>query len=205
MSEELGKIDRPEAEEFKKKRKLYFVPLFYAGGDAPDEYQEKLTRYWEQVERHICNLEEKLGQIGRIFHELIPASGENGAKVVKELNDKGYKIIKSRLDKGAQLEATEDGELLTEFMDLGRCLAIGLQNKNVFSRIYDSYLEANKKRNDYISKHIDETLKVDEAGILFMREGHQVQFPPDIEIFYVSPPSLDELNRWFRDREAKSQ
>jgi hypothetical protein len=205
MSEELGKIEKPVAEGYKKKRKLYFVPLFYTGGDAPAEYQEKLTRYWEQVEQHITNLEEKLGQIGTIFHELIPASGENGVKAMKELNDKGYGIVKSRLDKGAQLEATEDSELLTEFMDLGRCLAIGLQNKNVFTRIYESYLEVNKKRNEFIAKHIDEALKVDEAGILFMREGHQVQFPADVEIFYVSPPSLDELNRWFRDREAKSQ
>lgn len=204
MSEELGKIERPEAGGFKKGRKLYFVPLFYVGKDAPAEYLEKLDNYWKQVEQHVNNLEAKLGQVSRIFHELVPSSGEDGVKAVKDLNEKCYEIVKSRVEKGAQLEATEDGELLTEFMDWGRCLGIGLQNQKVFTRIYESYIEVSKKRNEFITKHIDETLKVDEAGILFMREGHQVQFPADIEIFYVSPPALDEINRWFRDHEAKS-
>lgn len=205
MPEELGKIEKPEAEGFKKGRKLYFVPLFYVGRDAPAEYLEKLDKYWHQVEQHINNLEAKLGQVSRIFHELIPASGEDGVNTVKDLNEKCYEIVKSRLDKGVPLEATEDSELLTEFMDWGRCLGIGLQNQKVFTRVYESYVEVSKKRNEFIAKHIDETLKADEAGILFMREGHQVQFPSDIEVFYVSPPALDEINRWFRDREAKSQ
>jgi len=34
-----------------------------------------------------------------------------------------------------------------------------------------------------------------------MREGHQVNFPPDIQLFYVAPPALDELKRWLRERE----
>ncbi len=203
MSEEIGKIERPEVEGFKKGRKLYFVPLFYVGRDAPAEYLEKLDKYWNQVEQHINNLEAKLGQVSRIFHELIPDSGEDGAKAVKDLSEKCYEIVKSRLDKGVPLEATEDSDLLTEFMDWGRCLSIGLQNQKVFTRVYESYVEISKKRNEFIARHIDGTLKADEAGILFMREGHQVQFPADVEVFYVSPPALDEINRWIRDREAK--
>lgn len=205
MSEEIGKIERPEAEGFKKGRKLYFVPLFYTGRDAPAEYLEKLDKYWNQVEQHINNLEAKLGQVSRIFHELVPASGEDGVKSIKDLSEKCYEIVKSRLEKGVPLEATEDSELLTEFMDWGRCLGIGLQNQKVFTRVYESYVEISKKRNEFIARHIDETLRADEAGIFFMREGHQVQFPADVEVFYVSPPALDEINRWLRDREAKSQ
>jgi len=30
-------------------------------------------------------------------------------------------------------------------------------------------------------------------------ERHQVQFPSDIEVFYVSPPALDEYRRWFQN------
>jgi hypothetical protein len=36
-----------------------------------------------------------------------------------------------------------------------------------------------------------------------MREGHQVQFPEDIQVFYIAPPALDEIRRWLRDQEAK--
>jgi len=40
---------------------------------------------------------------------------------------------------------------------------------------------------------------------VLMREGHQVQFPLDIQVFYVAPPGLDEVKRWLRDPEAKAQ
>ena len=203
MSEELGKIEKPLAEGFKNGRKLCFVPLIYCGKESPTEYAEKYNTYWSQVETQLKDLESKLGKVDRVYHELITVAGEEGSEEIKELNDKCYEVVKARLDKGAQLEALEDSELLSEFMDWSRCLAIGLQNQKVFTTVYEAYVEANKKRNEYVARHLDETLKADEIGILLMREGHQVQFPPDIQVFYVAPPALDEIKRWLRDREAK--
>lgn len=204
MSKKLGKIEKPPAEEFKKGRKLYFIPLIYCGKEAQAEYREKFNKYWNQVETQMTDLELKLGRISKIYHELIPVGGDDGIKVIEELNEKSCQIIKNRIDKGAQLEAAEESELLTEFMDWSKCLAAGLQNQRVFVKVYESYTEASKKRNEHIITKIAETLKADEAGILFMREGHQVQFPSDIQIFYVAPPALDEIKRWLRDRQAKS-
>ena len=37
-----------------------------------------------------------------------------------------------------------------------------------------------------------------------MRENHQVQFPADIQVFYISPPALDDIKRWLREREQKA-
>ncbi len=203
MSEELGRIEKPSAEKLKGGRKLYFVPLIYGGAEAPAELLEKCHRYWNEVENQVGDLERKLGQVSRIYHELITAGGEDGLKIIKELNDKSYAVVRSRLEKGACLEATEEVELLTEFMDWGRCLAMGLQNQRVFTVAYQSYTDAGKKRNEHIARHIDETLPAEETGILFMREGHQVQFPADIQVFYVAPPALDEINRWLRERPAQ--
>ena len=203
MPEELGKIEKPPVERFKKGRKLYFIPLVYCGKEPPAEYVEKYNKYWHQVENQVSDLELKLGKVSKIYHELIIVGGEDGFKAIKELNDKSYQIAQNRLDKGAQLEAIEERELLTEFMDWGQCLAAGLQNPRVFTQVYEFYINASKKRSEYIAKQIDETLKADEIGVLFMREGHQVQFSSDIEIFYVAPPALDELRRWLRDREAE--
>lgn len=205
MSQELGKIEKPQAEEFKKGRKLYFVPLIYCEKEPQAEYLEKFNKYWNQVENQVSSLELKLGKIDKIYHELISVGGEDGVKVIKDLNDRSYQIVENRVDKGTQLEATEEAELLTEFMDWSRCLVIGLQNQQVFTKVYEYYTEASKKRNEHIAKHIDETLKADEVGILFMREGHQIQFPSDIKVFYVTPPALDEIKRWLRDQGAKSQ
>jgi hypothetical protein len=205
MSQELGKIEKPQAEEFKKGRKLYFVPLIYCEKEPQAEYLERFNNYWNQVENQVSSLELKLGKIDKIYHELIVVGGEDGVKVIKDLNDKSYQIAENRLDKGTQLEATEEVELLTEFMDWSRCLVLGLQNQKVFTRVYEYYTEASKNRIEHIARKIDETLKADEVGILFMREGHQIQFPSDIKVFYVVPPALDEIKRWLRDREAKSQ
>ncbi|MFC2060702.1 hypothetical protein ACFLTZ_06430 [Chloroflexota bacterium] len=203
MSEELGRIEKPVSEEFKTGRKLFFIPLIYCGKESPADYMEIFSKYWNQVENQLAALELKLGQTHKIYHELIPVGGDDGVKVIKELNEKSHQIIETRLKEKAQLEATEESELLTEFMDWSRCLAIGLQNPNVFNKIYESYVEVNKKRNEHIARQIDETLKADEIGIFFMRESHQVQIPSDIHVFYVAPPALDEIGRWFRDREVK--
>ncbi len=131
--------------------------------------------------------------------------GEEGCKEMGKMNTRSYEITKRRLDKGAKLQPIEDGELLTELMDWSRCLAIGLQNQRVFTTVYNSYVEADKKRNECIAKRVDQTLKPGEAGVLFMREGHQVQFSSDIQVFYVAPPALDEIRRWLRNLESAQQ
>jgi guanylate kinase len=105
----------------------------------------------------------------------------------------------------AKLEAAEGIDELTEFMDWSRCLMVGLQNQKVIGKIYESYIEAGKKRNECITAKIDKTLQKDETGILIMRESHQVQFPTDIQIIYVAPPALDEIKRWLREREEKGE
>ena len=204
-AEELGKIEKPSAEKFIKGRKLYFVPLVYCGQESPDEYRDKYNSYWEQVEKQIAALEVKLGSVNRIFHELIPVDGEDGCAAVKDLNEKSYHITKVYLDKGARFESLEEGDLLAELMDWSQCLATGLQNQKVLARVYGFYMEVNKKRNEYLSRRIDESLGEDETGVLFMREGHQIQFPAGIQVFYVAPPALDDLKRWLRDLEAKPQ
>jgi hypothetical protein len=205
MAEELGKIEKPAAEKYKEGRKLYFIPLIYRVEESPDDYLIKYNKYWEQVEKQIAELEMKLGTVKRVYHELIPAVGEAGVKAIEELCAQSGKIVKDSLEKGAQMEAIEDSDLLTEFMDWSRCLIIGLQNEKVINQVYESYLEASKKRREYIARILDETLQPDETGILLMRENHQVQFPSDIQIFYVAPPALDEIKRWLRERETKAQ
>jgi hypothetical protein len=205
MSQELGRIEKPSVEGFRVARKLFFVPLIFSPRDIQGELFEKVFKYWDQVEVQLTNLELKLGVVKKVYHELVPVGGDEGSKIIEELNSTSYGIVKARLDKGAELEPLEDADLLTESMDWTKCLAVGLQNQKVFDQVYESYTQAHKKRNEHIAKMIDETLKGGEAGVLLMREGHQVQFPPDIEVFYVSPPGLDEIKRWLRTKEVEAE
>jgi len=78
-------------------------------------------------------------------------------------------------------------------------LAFFISDK-VASKISEFYVDAAKKRNEFMAKKISETLKDNEAGLLFIREEHSVQFPNDIEVFSIFPPALDEIHRWYRDQ-----
>jgi hypothetical protein len=204
VSEELGKIEKPSVEDFKAGRKLFFIPLIFPNQELPEEFQEKYNRYWEQADTQVDNLETKLGPVNRIYHELVPEKGEEAALTLATLKAGSLRIIRKRMEKGASFESTENSDLLSELMDWSRCLSLGLQNKDVFSKVYGFYSEANNKRQEHISKEINDTLKENEIGILIMAEGHHVQFQPDIRIFYISPPALDEIKRWLRDFEAKA-
>jgi len=203
MTEQLGKIEKPTVEEYKAGRKLLFVPLIFTPREPQADFLKLVKSYWSEVEAQVSKLEAMLSEVNKVYHELIPVGGKQGMKAIKELNSGSYQVANARLKKGAKLQPIEDGELLTEFMDWSKCLAVGLQSSGVFVRVYESYAEAQKRRNSHMAKQIDDTLKNDKMGILLMREGHQVQFPSDIQVFYVAPPSLDEIKRWLRAREAE--
>jgi len=200
MPEQLGKIEKLEAERFKKGKKLYLVPLVYSVEEAPDDYKEKCSRYWQQVAEQLNNLASKIGRVNRVYHESVFQSDEDGMKAMESLNPSGYQIAKIECDNGAIFETIEEEELFEEVMDWQRCLMIGFMSDKVASKISEFYIEATKKRNEFIAKKISETLKDDEAGLLFIREEHSVQFPSDIEVFSIFPPALDEIHRWYRDQ-----
>ncbi len=199
MAQELGKVNKPEVDSFKHDRKLFVVPLLYAGKDSPEEYKEKFELYWKQVGEQLANLETKMGSITRVYHESISMEGEEGLKIMEQLNARSYQIAKERYQKDARLEMVEDRELAEECMDWERCLLMGFISDKVARMVSDFYVEVSRKRHEHIAKRIDETLKDGDVAILFIREGHMVQFPKDIDVFSVAPPALDEIHRWIRD------
>ena len=202
MAEPLGKIEKPEAKDFTSKRKLYLIPLIFSGEEAPSEYVAKFNLYWQQVSEHIANLESKIGKVSHIYHESIILAGEDGLKAMEKLNPSSCHVAREKCQSDAVLEATEDKELAEESVDWERFILMGVISQKVAEMVSQFYVQALKKRYEHIARRVDETLKADEAGMLFIREGHMVQFPQDIEVFSVAPPALDEIHRWQRERLA---
>jgi hypothetical protein len=205
MTEELGRIERPPVESFSEERKLYLVPLLYAGKDAPQEYLEKYELYWQQVEEQIANQESKIGKVTRVYHESLSVGGEDGLKVLEQLNHNSYKLATERTQAGAILEATEEVELANECMDWERFLLFGFVSRGAAEKVSELYRESTAKRYEHIARRIDETLKTNEVAVLFIREGHHVQFPQDIKVFMVVPPALDAIHRWLRERPVEKK
>lgn len=205
MSEELGRVEKPEVSSFKHDRKIMQVPLVYAGKESPAEYLELYEKYWGQVGEMIAKLENKLGGVNVIYHETLSAGGEEGLKMLETMNAKSHEVVKKRCGAGSNLRCIEDVELLEEVMDWERCIIMGFLSDKVAKKVYDSYNEASRQRYQKMGKVIDETLKAGDVALLFIREGHMVQFPQDVDVFSVAPPALDEIQRWARERAAKRE
>ena len=200
MAEQLTQIPKPEATLYKERRKLFLVPIFLFPAEMPDEIQQLLGRYWSEVRDHVNSLERSLGAIVHVYHEALASDGEEGMSQVEALNPKGHSFVSAMCQSTARLEATDDMEALQESTDWQRCITIGLMSEKVRSTAFEGYQEATKRRYEHIGSRIDETLKENEAGVLFIAEGHQVQFASDIQVFYVAPPALDAIKRWMNDR-----
>ncbi len=97
MAEELGKIEKPLAENYKAGRKLYFVPLIFTALDLLLNISLKFSTYWDQVETQISSLEAKLGPVKYVLHELLSETGEAGLKSLEQLNNACISIIRNRI------------------------------------------------------------------------------------------------------------
>ena len=205
QAQELGRVERPAAEQYRGRRKLLLVPLVYS--PAPDEPEgaAALQNYWEQMQTQVAALENALGGLQRIYHETITAGEEEGLGQLHAGDRRSHTFVSGKCESGTVLEATEDIGTLLETLDLQRCLMIPLTSPTVAARLQEWHAEANRRRHEHIAARIDETLTEDGAGLLLISERHQVQFPDDIEVFYVSPPALDEFRRWLQNWATRQQ
>jgi len=200
MSEPLAKVERPEVGSFSGHRKLFVVFLVYSHESAPAEYNQRCEHYWQQVDEQLLSLEAKVGAAKHVYHESVHEAGDAGLSLVERLNQFSHRLVSRRCAEGAVLEAIEERELAAELGDWERFMMLGCGSRKVADLVTDLYSQASKKRNEHVVEIIDLTLGEDEGGILFVREGHRLQFPQDIEVFSVVPPALDEMHRWLRDQ-----
>lgn len=203
MAQELGKIERPTAESFEGTRKVFLVPLVYAPSEPPAEYVGMLDRYWDGVRNQLRRLAERTAPITHVYHETVSQEGEAGAKEIEAINPRGYAVIADFLKSEARVEALEDRETFAELIDWQRVLMLPPSSRKVFDLALNGYREAAKQRRETMVARIDASLKEGESGALLVAEEHGLQFPRDMQVFYVAPPALDEIHRWVRDHEAE--
>lgn len=205
MTQHLGQVERPTADQYQGKRKLLLVPLLYAPQAEDGDGAVIVNRYWEQVQAQTGALESSLGGLHRIYCESLVEGGEEGIKYLEGADSHSAGLVRDKAGRGAVLEPTEDPEVLFEIIDLQRILMGPMVSQRVASRIQEWFTEANRSRYEAIGQRIDSTLQADETGLLLIGERHQVQFPNDIEVFYVAPPALDEFRRWLQAWMARQQ
>ena len=199
MAEELGRIQRPTASQYDGRRKLLLVPLIYGPQANDPAGAEVLKNYWDQMQTQVNALEDALGGLQHIYHESLTVGGPEGLEQLGSADQRSHAFISEKTESGTVLEPTEDMDILLETLDLQRCMMIPLASPNVGSRLQEWHADSNRQRYEHIANQIDSTLGDNETGLLLISERHQVQFPVDVEVFYVSPPALDEYRRWFQN------
>ena len=199
MSQELGKIDKANTEDYKNKRKLFMVPIIFTPFEPNQDAEILITKYWNQVKNQINSLIQSLGIVKHIFHETLSVGGHEGLEQLKNMNSKTYSFVQEQWESGAEIHVTEDLVSLTEMIDLQRIANIPFSSEGVRSKIESWYSEVAEKRFSAIRESIDSKIKSDEIGLLLMSENHNIEFPEDIEVIHVSPPALHDFRRWLDD------
>ena len=200
---ELGQMSKPNVEDYIGKKKLYCIANIYTIDDAPDDYKELVNRYWDEVVQQMEKIE-AAGKVKKIFCELVSTQGDEALNMLGKNNERLSQIIRKKLDEGVTLLPLENKEIFGPYTDWGNCLRV-VFTKEVFTRILEFYTEISEKRLQHIISTIESNLSEAEAGLLIMKDEDRakLQFPKDIEVFLITPPSYDDIIRWFREKLVK--
>ncbi len=197
--ERLAEITRPSAEHYSSKTKLYCVHLIIEGPALPEELKKLVRRYWQEVEEQLLKLE-TAGRIEKVFCEAVLQDSSEPLKDIGTLSEDVFRIVKKKTEEGATVTGIEKSEIYGPFLDWMHCLSV-VRSPEAYTRVAGFYREYAEKRIKHIQDLITEALKEAEAGLLIMNheDRAKLQFPPHIEVFIVTPPSFDDINRYLRD------
>ena len=151
------------------------------------EHRRTVEGFWDAISRYFDSADVK-GM--KIYQDGMVADGKVGQKIVEETSkagSKNYRLVSRLLERGAVLVKTEDFILVKEEYD--RLVAI-MQAKSIIRKIIALLkykLVKNRllnKRDAFIAKRIEQTLKPDEKAVLFIGASHKVKkrLPTSIEI-----------------------
>ena len=199
MSEELGKISKPQADNVQLKRKLYLVQNIQNYFPDNSEFEVLLNEYWESISEQLDNLEKTAGSINKIYVEGIYQDYEIASKLLEENNKWCLNTISPRIKSGAEFGKIEDEGNYKDLIDWTRIAQIGFVSENVKEITEKNYTEIINSRSKIIQDEIDK-LQNGEAALFLISSGSH-KFPEDIEIFNVIPPSLDKMNRWITENQ----
>ncbi|MFQ5915332.1 MAG: hypothetical protein ACE5JS_19350 [Nitrospinota bacterium] len=185
---------------------LLYVPIIHVGADlgslaepvagtsrriyGPERWrrhQEVAQGFWDAIAACF----EGLDATGlKIFQDGLSADGELGRRIIDEGAQKGsrnFQIVQRLMERGAEIRKAEDPALLREeYEGLTRLVragsAVGRLRAYLRYRLRKGRLLA--RRDKFIARRINETLRVGETGVLFLGAQHKVLplLSPDIEV-----------------------
>jgi len=145
------------------------------------EHKQAVERIWMEIEKRLTQLQTP---VQKVYQDGLPVCGKE-MELARDLAKKGsrnHQILLRLAQQGAELVGTEDPQLLKEELTTiskevgGERSSPEEYKKGVMERL--------EKRDDFIARRINETLKPGETGILFIGMLHKVntRLPKDIQV-----------------------
>lgn len=165
-------------------------------------HKENIEKFWEELDKA---LEKRIKGIDirkvKIYQDAQVVNGPVGIKIVEEIAERGSKnhqIILKLIRKGAVLMKTESFEALKEEYFLIKAMITAKTSAEEecaameYEKRKDDIL---RKRDRYIARNIDKTLKEGEIGILFIGASHNVEneLPSSIRIEHLENANIRQL------------
>ena len=194
-TEEIGSVGKAPAGDILIIRKVYLVTMVQPSHGSLDGFQERYDSYWNAVDAQVSQLEAKAGVVARIFAEGVIGRGDDAMLMLQQSNPGAHRLVRQRVTSGAVFEEFENKDLFGQVIDWARCLQSGLISRTVVEEIQANYNEVTNKRNEHLQKRLEEGIRDSEAALLLGADPG-VKLPDGVERFFVSPPELDELERW---------
>ena len=160
-------------------------------------YDAMLSNYWAAVKAQLDRQAMTSGAIRRVFIETVTGRGEDAMVQLQQMNPQASTVVRGLAAAGAVVEEFEDAELLAELIDWGQCASQNLVSAKVRETVQSGQVEAAGARDEYLQKRLNDAIGDDDAAVVFA-VSEQLPIPDRIERFIVSPPELDQLERWLR-------
>ena len=148
------------------------------GEDVWEKHKAAVEKFWDVISDYFGSIDVS-GK--KIYQDGMIADGEVGQRIVEEgakSGSRNYELVARLLKRGAILVKTEDFKLVKEERDRlvaltrGQSIAHKLIAFIKYKLVKDRLLD---KRDKFIAKRIDESLRQDETGIIFIGAYHNIK------------------------------
>ncbi len=148
------------------------------GEDVWKKHISTIDGFWDEIIDYFASVDVS-GM--KIYQDGLVADGELGQRIVEDCvkaGSRNYELVSGLLKKGAVLQKTEDLKLVIEERD--RLLSITKARSNLlriiaFVKYKFAKVRLLRKRDEFIADRINETLKTEQKGILFIGAYHNIK------------------------------
>jgi hypothetical protein len=190
-------------------RKLLYIPIIHEDADMGsaassigkksveicgmerwERHKEIVTRFWDKISAYFGEMDP--GDLV-IYQDGLMVDGELGRRIIEEGAKKGsrnYQIVLDLIKRGGEIRRTEDIQFIKKELDRILQLAQIEPEQETNSHATQTRIDGQRlmeERDNFIAKAINETLKSQERGVLFLGAFHNVlsRLADDIKVTEV--------------------